>query len=193
MSYLFYLWDVLCSYFHSEKGMFGIINPPNAFVAPTSVNSMMPAIAANNSGTAAAMSANAAINGSAATWGASIDLSSMPDWAMAPMADNVLYTRAFMAANSEAIGADGQLDFSLLAQGSMMVPPDVSLAASSGSAPAANGAAAAGSATASASGSDASAAATNAGGSLATGGAGALASPRVGVAVVAIAAAFFAL
>ena len=143
---------------------------------------------------AAAMSANAAINGSAATWCASIDLSSMPDWAIAPMADNVLYTRAFMAANSEAIGADGQLDFSLLAQGSMMVPPDVSLAAASGSAPAANGAAAAGSsASASAAGSATTPSSTAAGGSLATGGAGALASPRVGVAIVAIAAAFFAL
>ncbi|KZV72896.1 hypothetical protein PENSPDRAFT_329493 [Peniophora sp. CONT] len=175
---------------HCQKGMFGIINPPNAFVAPTSVNSMMPAIAANNSGTAAAMSANAAINGSAANWGASIDLASMPDWAMGPMADNVLYTRSFMAANSEAIGEDGQLDFSRLAAGSMMVPPDVSLAAASSSAAPANGAAAAGSASAAASAAPSS---TAAAGNLATGGAGALASPRVGVAIVAIAAAFFAL
>jgi hypothetical protein len=178
---------------HCQKGMFGIINPPNAFVAPTSVNSMLPAIAANSTGTAAQLSANAAITGPAATWGASIDLANMPDWAMGPMADNVLFTRSFMAANSEAIGADGQLDMSRIANGSMMVPPDV--AAASSAAPAAANGAGYGSPAASPAASSGAAApsSTQAGGALSKSGAGTITTPRALVAAVAIGAAFFAL
>lgn len=85
----------------SEKGMFGIINPPSvANNANTSVATMMPAMAANYSTVAAMMNytANAtAGNSYAASWGGEIDMSGMPEWSQQYMAENVLYVSTLHA------------------------------------------------------------------------------------------------
>ncbi|KAH9934771.1 uncharacterized protein B0H18DRAFT_869382 [Fomitopsis serialis] len=146
---------------HCPKGMFGVINPPNVENnAATSVASMMPAMMANSSTLSAMYAAsNISSNPMAATWGDSMDMSTMPDWSQSLMAENVLYTRSFIAANPSIMAADGTLNMGA-ANGQFMVPQDVSQlnsagssssAASSSSSPSGS-AAAAGGAAASASG-----------------------------------------
>lgn len=131
---------------HCPMGMFGIINPPNAAMGSnTSLSSMMPAMAANSSGMAAMwqytqmMTQN---NTLAANWGGSIDMSGMPQWAQQYIAENVMYTRTFLAANPETLSQDGGV--SLANAGSMKVPADItsvqngSASGSSGSSPTAS-------------------------------------------------------
>ncbi|KAI0316679.1 hypothetical protein OF83DRAFT_1059945 [Amylostereum chailletii] len=171
---------------HCQKGMFGIMNPPNAAGAASSVDAMMPTIAANDSATAAAWAYTTNItanNTGAAAWGGSMDMSGMPDWAMSDMAQNVMYTRAFLAANPEALAEDGTVDLSRISEGSIMNPPDVAALSAASPAPAAGA-------------SSASAAAGNAAASAPSAkvnGAGMISSPRVLVAFAAVGAAFFAL
>jgi plastocyanin len=69
---------------HCTKGMFGIINPPNALGGPTSVGSMMqPMVAANpNLGKMRAFVDDATKNSSVASkWGTNFDMGSIPQWA----------------------------------------------------------------------------------------------------------------
>ncbi|TDL27535.1 hypothetical protein BD410DRAFT_714051 [Rickenella mellea] len=173
---------------HCQKGMFGIINPPSAISASTSVANMMPSMVANNSDIAA-MNAYTNMqtlgNNAATTWGNSMDMSGMPDWSMPMMAQNVMYTRTFLAANPEVLSDSGKVDLS--AASSLMVPQDITAAlaaapASSSSTPAA---AAAGTPAASTT------PAANAGAKAS--GARGLAASGASAAIVAIAAAFFAL
>jgi plastocyanin len=116
---------------HCQKGMFGIINPPNAFGASTSVSGMMQSISANNSDVSAyaaystKMTAN---NEQASKWGSNIDLASLPSWSQSLVAENVLYTRNFLASNSEVLKADGSIDLSAAGSTPLMIPQDISAA-----------------------------------------------------------------
>ncbi|THH12754.1 hypothetical protein EW146_g7399 [Bondarzewia mesenterica] len=175
---------------HCQKGMFGIINPPNAFGGASSVNAMMPSIASNSSDTSAALSySNMMTSNStgASNWGMSMDMSQMPAWSHSYMAENVLYTRAFLGANPEVLKADGTVDMSAIGSNPVMLPKDVVAAGNN----AASGAAASNSASSSASSS--SSATTSATSPKATSGAGMLTSSRVVVALVAVMAVALAL
>ncbi|KAG6878719.1 hypothetical protein C0993_011534 [Termitomyces sp. T159_Od127] len=113
---------------HCQQGMFGIINPPNAYGAATSVSASMQSISANNSDIAAYASytTNKTTNSLAASkWGGSIDLSALPEWAHAAAAENVLYTRNFLASNPEVLKEDGTIDLSSAPSTPLMIPQDV--------------------------------------------------------------------
>ena len=100
---------------HCTKGMFGIINPPNALGSPTSVGSMMQSLVDSNPDLAKmrTYTDNATMNSDAASkWGTNFDMSSVPDWAQQSFVENVLYTRLFLAANSDAF-QDGNIDAGL--------------------------------------------------------------------------------
>jgi len=175
---------------HCQKGLFGIVNPPSAYMA---ASTMMPSLASKYPSVEAGMSYanNATSNQStAASWGMNIKMDGMPDWAQQYAAENVLYTRAFLGANPNTIKEDGSIDFAALSTtGGAMVPMDVAAAMSLNNADNSQG-----SYGSPASSSAPSASATAVGGSSkSTNGAGALSSPRVAVAFVALAAAFFAL
>ena len=176
--------------------MFGIINPPNAYMQPSSVSMMMPSLAGMYPSTQAAMSYtnNATANStSAASWGMNMDMSGMPQWSQQYMAENVLYTRAVIGMNPEIVSSDGSIDWSNLGNNPMMLPVDVAAAASSNNA--ANSTGSYGSPASSSSPSAASSPSSSPVGasSKSSNGAGALSSPRVAVALVAVVAAFFAL
>ncbi|KAH8117467.1 hypothetical protein DFH11DRAFT_1851863 [Phellopilus nigrolimitatus] len=122
---------------HCQKGMFGIINPPSALAANTSVASMMPALASNSSDVAAmAMMTQNMTQGSqgAAAWGGSIDMASMPAWSYNMVAENVMYSRSFLAANPDVLQSDGSVNLGA-SSAPLMIPQDLSamLAASSAS------------------------------------------------------------
>jgi plastocyanin len=100
---------------HCTKGMFGIINPPNALGSPSSVGSMMQSLAATNPDLAKmrTYTDNATMNSDAAAkWGTNFDMTTVPDWAQQSFVENVLYTRLFLAANPDAF-KDGDVDASL--------------------------------------------------------------------------------
>lgn len=116
---------------HCEKGMFGIINPPNAAGAATSVSSMMSSMASNSSSVAAMSSYTSQMtagNVGASSWGASMDMSSMPTWAQQAMVENVMYTRTFLAANPETLSADGSVNIGAAGQNALMLPQDITSA-----------------------------------------------------------------
>jgi len=179
---------------HCEKGMFGIINPPNAFQQPSSASNMMSSLGNQYPSTQAAMSYNSNVTANstyASNWGMNIDMSKMPDWSQSYMAENIMYTQNFIAMNPEVVPKDGGvLDLSTLGSNPIMLPTDVAAAARANNAqssPSPSTTSSSTSATPSAA-----AASGGASGGLKSG-AGALASPRVAVALVAVAAAFFAL
>jgi len=95
---------------HCQKGMFGIINPPNAFGAPNTVAGQWNTLVQNDKDIAAmaAWTKNKTSKApNAATWGRSIDLAQMPDWSHKMVMENVMYTRTFLAENPETMGEDG--------------------------------------------------------------------------------------
>ncbi|EGN93224.1 hypothetical protein SERLA73DRAFT_172135 [Serpula lacrymans var. lacrymans S7.3] len=114
---------------HCEKGMFGIINPPNAAMGSnTSLSSMMPAMVANSSTMSAMWSYTNMMtsnNSAAASWGSNIDMSSMPEWAMSLVAENVMYSRTFLAANPETLDATGNVNLGAAGSTPLMVPMDI--------------------------------------------------------------------
>ncbi|KAF8797988.1 hypothetical protein BYT27DRAFT_7343767 [Phlegmacium glaucopus] len=121
---------------HCEKGMFGIINPPNALGSPNSASAMMPPLIQNNSDIAAYASYTSSMtNGipAAAGWGGSIDMSALPPWSHTYAAENIMYTRAFLAANKEVLQQDGTVNLGSAANGStpLMLPKDLSAALNS--------------------------------------------------------------
>lgn len=114
---------------HCEKGMFGIINPPNAAMGSNmSLSGMMPAMAANSSSMGAMwqytqmMTQN---NSMASGWGGNIDMSGMPQWAYQSVAENVMYTRTFLAANPETLNEDGSVTLGNAGNTPLMVPADI--------------------------------------------------------------------
>ena len=74
--------------------MFGMINPPSALNANTSVGMMMPSMVANDSSLAAmwAYTTNkTAGNLAASMWGMGIDLAGLPEWSHQYVMENVMY------------------------------------------------------------------------------------------------------
>jgi len=117
---------------HCEKGMFGIINPPQAGTPGNSVASMMPAMMQNSSAMAAMASYSSMMtmnNTLAANWGSSMDMSQMPTWAQPYMAQNVMYTRNFLAANPDVLAADGSVNLGNAGSNPLMIPMDITQAA----------------------------------------------------------------
>lgn len=176
---------------HCQKGMFGIINPPNALGQNGSAAMMMPSLASQSPSTEAGMiyaqnvtSGHAA----AAAWGSGIDLSTMPPWSQTYAAENILYFKSFLAMNPDTISDDGTVDLSALSTNPVMFPTDVAAAARVSDEPSTSSSAAAPESTSSG-GSET----PNTASSTGSNGAGALSSPRVAVALVAVVAAFFAL
>jgi len=175
---------------HCEKGMFGIINPPNAYQQPQSASNMMASLASQNPSTQAAWTyaSNVTSNNTVASnWGMNIDMSQMPSWSQSYVAENIMYTQAFISMNPETVSQNGgNIDLAPLSNSSVMLPTDVAAAARQNNAQSGSPASSAAPSSASATPS------TAASGGLKSG-AGALASPRVAVALVAVVAAFFAL
>jgi len=176
---------------HCEKGMFGIINPPNAYGQPSSLANMVSPLAKQYPSTNASWSytSNLTANNSVAgNWGMNIDMSQMPNWSYPYIAENVMYSQAFLAANPETLSQDGSVNLGPLANGSMMVPQDVASAVRANNAQ---------SGTPSSSPTSSSVTPTPSGTGTPSGalksGASALASPRIVVALIAVAAAMFAL
>jgi len=182
---------------HCEKGMFGIINPPSAYMQASSASMMMPSLAGQYPSTQAAMTYASNVTASqpaAASWGGNINMSGMPDWAQSYAAENILFTQSVLAMNPETINQAGDVDLSAMGSNPMMVPTDVAAAARANNVD--NSTSSGYPATSStASGAASTPSTTSSGDSTksSTNGAGALSSPRVAVALVAVAAAFFAL
>lgn len=123
---------------HCEKGMFGMINPPSVGQGQLgSVAATLPTMMANSS-SMTAMQAYAnmvtANNSAAAAWGSSMDMSAIPDWAQEAFAENVMFTRTFLAANPEVINDDGSVSLSNLNGAPMMIPQDITAVAASAAA-----------------------------------------------------------
>jgi len=169
--------------------MFGIINPVASFGAPTSFGGIIPELSANNSDVSAHVAhSKKETEGheQAAKWGSNIDIGALPEWAHSYAAENVLYTRNFLAANEETLKEDGSVDLSSASTNPMMIPQDIAASLNNAGAGDAAG-------SASASTSDAAAQPTDSSAAAATNGASSLASPRVLVAVVVAITTFFAL
>jgi len=176
---------------HCQKGMFGIINPSTDLNAPTSASAMMQSLAASNPDlkTYAALTDKATAGTSAASWGGSLNMEGMPEWAHSFAAENILYTRSVLASNPELLKADGSIDMSTIDGTPLMLPLDVPAALAN-----------AGSSTVSGTSTDnatgavgAASAETSAPSKPPSNGAGALASPRVLVALMAVVATIFVL
>lgn len=173
---------------HCQKGMFGIINPPNAMGAPSSVSGMMQSWASNNSDIAAMAAYSTKQtegNDKASNWGGSIDVKSLPDWSHTYVAENVMYTRNFLAANSEVLKDDG-VDLGAVGSNPMMIPEDITVALNNAASSSSSSAAPAASQTASTSAAAASSSSTPNGASSVT-------SPRIFVGVMVAVVTFFAL
>jgi plastocyanin len=176
---------------HCQKGMFGIINPVASFGSPTSFGGMLPQLSANDSDVSAHVAnSNKACEGheQASKWGSNLDIGALPEWAHKFAAENVLYTRNFLAANGETLKEDGSVDLSAASTTPMMIPQDIAASlnnAGAGDAAGSSSASGASTSEAAAQPTESTAAATN--------GASSLASPRVLVAVVVALATFFAL
>jgi plastocyanin len=178
---------------HCEKGMFGIINPPNAFGQNGSAGMMMPSLAMQYPSTQAAMTYASNCTSSqpmAAAWGTGIDMSGMPSWAQSYAAENIMFTQSFLAMNSEVMSSSGAVDLAPLANNPIMMPTDVANQVRLSSTDGYGSNTTSSSAAASPSSSSTTNSAASKGGKN---GAAALSSPRVAVAFVAVAAAFFAL
>jgi hypothetical protein len=116
---------------HCQKGMFGIINPTTNFAAATSVSGMMQSLASNSSVIetyAAYTRKQTEGNKVAANWGGNIDLSSFPDWSHEFVAENVLFTRNFLASNPETIKEDGSIDLGSADTTPLSIPQDITAA-----------------------------------------------------------------
>jgi plastocyanin len=174
---------------HCEKGMFGIINPPTNYISSTSVNNALPAMAANSSsiaGMSAYASQATSNNSAAASWGGSIDMSQMPPWAQQYVAENVMYTRTFLAANPETVNQDGDVNLGAAGSTPLMIPQDITAAFSDDSS--------ATSTAAEPSSTDTSASSTAAAyPSASANGASSITSPRVLIAAMAVVATYFSL
>ncbi|RXW24150.1 hypothetical protein EST38_g1725 [Candolleomyces aberdarensis] len=124
---------------HCQKGMFGIVNPTTNFDAATTFSKQISGIAANNSDVQSYVAytrQQTASNNLAGRWGSNIDMAAFPDWAQSVVAENVLYTRNFLAANPEVLKEDGSIDLSTAGSTPLAIPQDLAAALASASAPA---------------------------------------------------------
>jgi len=173
---------------HCQKGMFGVINPTSAFGMPTSFSGMIQDMSSQSPDIAAYASyttQQTADKAAASKWGGNIDLSALPDWAQPMAAENILYTRNFLAQNAEVLKDDGSIDLSSAGSTPLMIPQDVGAAL--------NNAAASPSASSSISASSADPTTSSTTAAANSNGASSLASPKAVVAFVAVLATFFAL
>jgi hypothetical protein len=111
--------------------MFGIINPPSNSGASTSVSLMMSSWTSSNpdlSAYAAITTSSTMNNTVASSWGGNIDVKSLPEWSHPMVAQNVLYTRNFLAANPNTIKENGSIDLSSSSAQPLMIPEDLSSA-----------------------------------------------------------------
>jgi len=176
---------------HCQKGMFGVINPPSNFGAATSVSLMMSTWTSSNPDLAAYSTYSSSVtqnNTAVSRWGGNIDVASLPEWSHPMVAENVMYTRTFLASNPETVKDDGSIDLSNPAGTPLMIPQDISVALSNSNAPSPS----AGSAAPSVPAPAASESASSAPAANLTGGA-VSASPKFIVALAAAAASFFLL
>jgi len=175
---------------HCEKGMFGMINANTSTTSgssSSSVASMLPQMMMNNSVLSAMYAYQQNVsngNTMADNWGSNIDMSNMPSWSMEYVAQNVLYSRTFLAANPEVMQADGTINMSN-AQ-TIAIPKD--LAAQLSAASAAQGAPSSSSAPSSTAASTSPSTSTSA-----HSGAGSVTAPRLAAAIAAVAVTVFAL
>lgn len=119
---------------HCQKGMFGIINPTTKFASASSIGVQMRSLAAENptiAGYADMTSKATANNTVAARWGSNIDMEALPTWAHELVAENVLYTRNFLAANPETITDDGRVDLGTAQDVPLAIPQDIAFALNS--------------------------------------------------------------
>ncbi|KAG9043014.1 hypothetical protein FS837_010129 [Tulasnella sp. UAMH 9824] len=114
---------------HCQKGMFGIINPPNA--EPASVNSTvtvgsyMRSMVQTDSSMATLWSyvSNKTAGTSAENWGMNMDISSMPESQYSALAQNAMYTQLFYAANPGLLeSGEGAADIN---GSGIVIPTDV--------------------------------------------------------------------
>lgn len=68
----------------------------------------------------------------ASSWAQSLDMASLPDWSHSFIAENVLYTQTFLAANPDAIKSDGSIDASL-GGNPPVIPEDITKVAAAAS------------------------------------------------------------
>ncbi|KAF9451069.1 hypothetical protein P691DRAFT_664046 [Macrolepiota fuliginosa MF-IS2] len=180
---------------HCQMGMFGIINPPSNSGAGTSVSLMMSNWTSSNPNLAAyaAITTNMTQNNTVAShWGGNIDVATLPGWSQPLVAENVMYTRNFLATNPEAIKQDGSVDLGNAGSTPLMFPQDVSAELNgAGAAPNATSAASVPAAVSSAASSASSTASSSAAPAAANG--AVTTSPKFVVALVAAAASFFLL
>ncbi|KAG2368505.1 hypothetical protein BDR07DRAFT_1269770 [Suillus spraguei] len=122
---------------HCQKGMFGIINPPNALMGDDArVSSVMPVMASNSSNMTAMVQYTQMVtanNTMAGNWGGNIDMSGMPLSSYQYVLENVMYTRTFLAANPEVLSAEGVVDLSSAGTTPLIVPNDITAAATNSS------------------------------------------------------------
>jgi hypothetical protein len=181
---------------HCQKGMFGIINPPNAISSSSSIMNAMPALAASNANVQAMVAytnQQTANNTQAANWGNSFDMSQMPAWSHELIAENTMYTRTFLAANPEVLQGNGSINMSGTGPNPLMIPQDITAALNSPSAASASASASATATAQTGSSSTVASAAASSSANAKSSGAAQLASPRVLLAVTAIVVTFLAL
>lgn len=114
---------------HCQRGMFAVLNPTSSFGAPTSVSGMMQTLSESNPDVAAYVAYSRTQtegNDAAARWGSNIDMSNFPEWSHEYVAENVLYTRNFLAANREVLREDGSIDLSSADSTPLIIPQDLS-------------------------------------------------------------------
>lgn len=128
----------------------------------------------------------------AASWGSSIDMSSMPSWAYNVVAENVMYSRNFLAANPDVLSADGSVNLGA-SNGPLMIPQDLSAVLASSSSSSASSSSPTSSADSSGSATGGSSASASATGTPSSSGANSLAASMALASVVALVTAFFAL
>jgi len=98
---------------HCEKGMFGVINPPNAIIgSQTGAGPMMAMMAQNNSDFASQWSytmMNTQNSTAATAWGMQMDVAAMTTDPSSQMAllQNVMFTKLAMASNSQFVTSEG--------------------------------------------------------------------------------------
>jgi len=93
---------------HCQKGMFGIINPPNAAGAASSVAMMMPQAANSSADMSAQMTYTMKVASSspdAMNWGASMSMDGMSKDVQQSFMENVMMTRYVMGLNNNQVKA----------------------------------------------------------------------------------------
>jgi len=179
---------------HCKSGMFGVINPPNAIGAPTSVDMMASEMAKNDSDIAAMWSYMKNVtkgNDAAANWGSSFTMEGMEPPSQKEMVMNVMYTRNILAMNPDIMRNGTVVDLSSVDKMPLKLPQDLSSISNAAASAGSSSAAASSTASAASTTPSATTSATSAG--AISNGAISLTSPRVLVAFMAIATTLFAL